>query len=76
MNKINIHNEYATTPVPQEASKSWISIALIVIGVGITIPAYFLGSLIVCSLDLTGAAIAIYSGGIIYTFFAVLMVII
>ncbi len=71
--KIFKSNDFATTSVPVSESRSWVSIAMIIVGVGIAIPAFFLASLISNSLSVSQSVLAIYGGGIIYTFFAVIM---
>ena len=67
MKWIHTTNDYATSPVPTEATYTWWSIALVLVGVGVALPAFFLGDIIAKSLPLSEAIIAIYGGGLIYT---------
>lgn len=54
--------DYSRTPVPDEATIGGFRIAVVVFGIGVTLPVFFLGSELAASLGLKMAALAMAGG--------------
>lgn len=62
--------DYARRPIPDDKTVSGLRIALIIIGIAITIPAFLTGTVMGQSLGLGRALIAFFSGGALITLIA------